>query len=120
MRTGSTAILSPRTEYDILVAHIERCAREQPRHRTLVRKLEGNIKFLALAAILTLATATGANASCKSEATTKKLAGAALNSFTTKCESDAKAKCEADPDTKKLAGAARSSHMTKCVNDAKG
>ena len=59
-------------------------------------------------------------ATCKSDATDKKLAGAALNSSMKKCESDAKAKCEADSAAKKLAGAAKTSHNKKCTEDAVG
>ena len=77
------------------------------------------MKRIALAAILALF-ATGAQATCKSDASDKKLAGAAMKSFMTKCENDAKAKCEADSNDKKLAGAARTSHMKKCVTDATG
>lgn len=61
-----------------------------------------------------------AAATCKSEAGQKKLAGAALNSFMTKCENDAKAKCEADSAQRKLAGAAKDSHNKKCIADAVG
>ena len=65
-------------------------------------------------------------ASCKSDAAEKKLAGAALKSFMTKCEKDAKAACvkdaqaacEKDSTDKKLRGAAKASHMKKCVADA--
>jgi hypothetical protein len=77
------------------------------------------MKAILLAAALSLV-ATGAQATCKSEASSKKLAGAAATSFMTKCESDAKAKCTADSDKRKLAGAARDSHMKKCVADAVG
>ena len=59
-------------------------------------------------------------ATCKSDAADKKLAGAALKSFMTKCESDAKKTCDADSASKKLAGAAKNSHMKKCVVDAVG
>jgi hypothetical protein len=59
-------------------------------------------------------------ATCKSEASDKKLAGAALKSFMTKCEKDATSSCEADSKQKNLAGAAKSSHMKKCVADAVG
>jgi hypothetical protein len=59
-------------------------------------------------------------ATCKSDATDKKLAGAALKSFMTKCEKDAGTSCEADSKEKKLAGAAKTSHMKKCVADAVG
>jgi hypothetical protein len=65
-------------------------------------------------------------ATCKSDAADKKLAGAALKSFMTKCERDAKAACEKDATAacekdsadKKLRGAAKASHMKKCVADA--
>jgi hypothetical protein len=57
---------------------------------------------------------------CKSQATEKKLAGAALKSFTTKCEKDAKAACDASATEKKLSGAARNSFTKKCVNDSVG
>ncbi len=61
-----------------------------------------------------------AEASCKAQATEKKLAGAALKSFLTKCERDAKAACEKDSNEKKLKGAAKASHMKKCTADAVG
>ena len=77
------------------------------------------MRAIVLAAALSLV-ATSAFATCKKEAGDKKLAGAALTSFMTKCENDAKAKCEADSNTKKLAGAARDSHMKKCVADEVG
>ena len=59
-------------------------------------------------------------ATCKSDAADKKLAGAALKSFMTKCEKDATTTCEMDSKDKKLAGAAKTSHMKKCVGDAVG
>src|SRR5256885_14646228 len=58
--------------------------------------------------------ATPTFASCKSDAADKRLAGAALKSFMTKCERDAKTTCEADSKARKLAGAAKNSHMNKC------
>ncbi len=64
------------------------------------------MKSIVLAAALSLVV-TSAHATCKSDAADKKLAGAALKSFMTKCEKDAKSKCEADFSAKKLAGAAR-------------
>ena len=74
-----------------------------------------------LALVLAVCLASGpAFATCKSEATDKKLAGAALKSFMTKCERDAKTTCEADSKQKSLAGAAKASHMKKCVTDAVG
>ena len=53
------------------------------------------MKTLVLAAALSLVS-TSAFATCKGDAADKKLAGAALKSFMTKCESDAKKSCEAD------------------------
>jgi hypothetical protein len=77
------------------------------------------IKYaLALALCLSAAPAF---ATCKSDAADKKLAGAALKSFLTKCEKDARAEatkaCTLDTTEKKLAGAAKASHMKKCVTD---
>jgi hypothetical protein len=66
------------------------------------------------------ATAFAQSPTCKAQATDKKLAGAALNSFMTKCEKDATAACESDASQKKLAGAAKTSHVKKCVKDAVG
>ena len=81
------------------------------------------MRALVLAVILSMA-AFGASAqtasTCKSQAEEKKLAGAALKSFTTKCEKDAKAACEASAKEKKLAGAAKTSFTKKCVSDATG
>jgi hypothetical protein len=77
------------------------------------------MKSIVLAAALSLV-ATSAYATCKTEAADKKLAGAALKSFMTKCERDAKGKCDADSKAKKLAGAARTSHIKKCVSDEVG
>jgi hypothetical protein len=57
---------------------------------------------------------------CKAQAGEKKLAGAALKSFMTKCEKDAKAVCDKSAADKKLAGAAKASHLKKCVGDAVG
>src|SRR5258708_6753232 len=55
------------------------------------------------------------SSSCKAEATTKKLAGAALTSFMKKCETDSTAACDAAAVDKKLAGAAKTSISKKCV-----
>jgi hypothetical protein len=57
---------------------------------------------------------------CKAQAAEKKLAGAALTSFTTKCEKDAETTCDASAKEKKLAGAAKTSFTKKCVSDALG
>jgi hypothetical protein len=57
---------------------------------------------------------------CKAQATEKRLAGAALNSFMKKCESDAQKSCDTSAAGKKLAGAAKASFTKKCVTDAVG
>jgi hypothetical protein len=61
-----------------------------------------------------------AETSCKGQATEKKLAGAALNSFMTKCERDMKASCDTQASDKKLYGAAKASFTNKCVKDTVG
>jgi len=82
------------------------------------------MRAFLLAAVLSLtafsASAQTATTTCKSQADEKKLAGAALKSFTTKCERDAKAACDASATEKKLAGAAKTSFTKKCVTDATG
>jgi hypothetical protein len=59
-------------------------------------------------------------ATCKPEAADKKLAGAALKSFMTKCEKDAKNTCNKQAADQKLAGAAKNSFTKKCTTDAVG
>jgi hypothetical protein len=78
------------------------------------------MRRMALALAACMISAAPAFATCKSDAAEKKLAGAALTSFMTKCERDANTACEADSTARKLAGAAKTSHMTKCVKDAVG
>jgi len=82
------------------------------------------MKHLALAALIavgaTAAYAQQPSPSCKGQAAEKKLAGAALKSFMTKCENDATAACTKSAADKKLAGAAKTSHVKKCVGDAVG
>lgn len=77
------------------------------------------LKKVCLMAALSLTSAAFAqDASCSAQATEKKLAGAAKNSFMKKCERDAAtAKCELTSKDKKLAGAAKNSFMKKCVKD---
>jgi hypothetical protein len=58
--------------------------------------------------------------SCKAQASEKKLAGAALNSFMKKCETDAQKACDTSASDRKLAGAAKASFTKKCVTDAVG
>jgi hypothetical protein len=81
------------------------------------------MRAVLLAAILSLATFSASAqtaTTCKSQADEKKLAGAALKSFMTKCERDAQATCDTSAKEKKLAGAAKTSFTKKCVTDAKG
>ena len=58
--------------------------------------------------------------SCKAQASDKKLAGAALNSFMKKCETDAQKVCDAAAVDRKLNGAAKTSFTKKCVTDSVG
>jgi hypothetical protein len=60
------------------------------------------------------------NPSCKSQASEKRLAGAALNSFMKKCETDAQKACDTSASDRKLAGAAKASFTKKCVTDSVG
>ncbi|HWV53343.1 hypothetical protein [Pseudorhodoplanes sp.] len=78
------------------------------------------MRALLIAAALVFAAGHAHAAACKVEASNKKLAGAALNSFMTKCGKDAQAMCDKSAADKKLAGAAKESHIKKCVNDAVG
>ena len=61
-----------------------------------------------------------ADDTCKSRVADKKLAGAAMTSFMTKCQKDAASACDATASGKKLAGAAKTSFTKKCVTDAIG
>jgi hypothetical protein len=64
--------------------------------------------------------ALAAGPSCKDQAAEKRLAGAALTSFMTKCQRDAQASCDVSATDRKLAGAAKTSFTNKCVTDAVG
>jgi hypothetical protein len=80
------------------------------------------ITAVATFALLASTAVFAANPTCESQATEKKLAGAAKTSFMKKCEKDAtdaatKA-CDTQAADKKLAGAAKTSFMKKCVKDA--
>ena len=80
------------------------------------------MKKIVLALFLSTLTA-GAYAqspTCKAQADEKKLAGAALNSFMKKCQTDAQKSCDGQAKDKKLAGAAKASFTKKCVTDAVG
>ena len=80
------------------------------------------MRIIAMSIVLSLyaATALAAGPSCKATATEKKLAGAALTSFMTKCQKDAQASCDTAAQEKKLYGAAKNSFTKKCVRDATG
>jgi len=55
---------------------------------------------------------------CEATSLEKKLAGAAKNSFTTKCVADGlQPYCEKQSMSKKLSGAAKTSFMKKCQSD---
>lgn len=78
------------------------------------------MKILILTAALVMTSSAAFADSCKIEASNKKLAGAAMNSFMKKCETDAATSCDKAAAEKKLAGAAKNSFSTKCVKDAVG
>ena len=78
------------------------------------------MKSILFAAVFSLVAGSAYADSCKVEAGNKKLAGAAMNSFMTKCQTDAKASCDKSAAEKKLAGAAMNSYTKKCVSDAVG
>ena len=78
------------------------------------------LAVVAFAAILVGGAHAQTTASCKATAAEKKLAGAALKSFMTKCENDAKGACTVSAKEKKLAGVAEKSFTTKCVGDKVG
>ena len=80
------------------------------------------MKAILAAIVVTLcaSSAFAQEATCKSQATDKKLAGAALTSFMKKCQRDATTTCNTSAAVKKLAGAAKTSFTKKCVSDAVG
>jgi hypothetical protein len=80
------------------------------------------MKSIVIAALVSLFAVgpVAAATSCKEQAAEKKLAGAALNSFMTKCQRDAQASCSASAASRNLAGAAKSSYTKKCVDDTVG
>jgi hypothetical protein len=78
------------------------------------------MKVFVLAAAFALVSGAALADTCKADAASKKLAGAALKSFMTKCEKDATATCTTQAADKKLAGAAKTSFTKKCVSDAVG
>jgi uncharacterized protein YdbL (DUF1318 family) len=78
------------------------------------------MKTIVLAIALSMLSASAFAASCKDQASEKKLVGAAMSSFMKKCQTDAKAQCDKDAASQKLAGAAKTSFTKKCVTDAVG
>jgi hypothetical protein len=78
----------------------------------MIKTLAVSALALCLVGAPTLAFADDA---CVTQATDKKLAGAAKTSFMTKCERTA---CEGQAADKKLAGAAKASFVKKCTTDA--
>jgi hypothetical protein len=84
----------------------------------MIRIITAVVATVALTSIY--ATGPSLAASCKEDAAAKKLAGAALKSFMTKCERDAKGSCDIRAKEQKLAGAAKNSFTKKCVTDATG
>jgi hypothetical protein len=82
------------------------------------------VKKIALAMGLVLvglgAYAQAPATTCKAQADEKKLAGAALNSFMKKCQTDAQKSCDTQAGDQKLRGAAKTSFTKKCVTDAVG
>jgi hypothetical protein len=81
------------------------------------------IKTVSLALAFCFLSVVGVHAqspTCKEQATEKKLAGAALNSFMKRCQRDAGKSCDTSAKEKKLAGAAKTSFTKKCVSDAVG
>ena len=75
---------------------------------------------LVIALLLTPALAQAQQSSCTDSATSKHLAGAALNSFMAKCKMDITSRCNQAASDKKLSGAARTSFTKKCIDDGVG
>lgn len=78
-----------------------------------------NLIVMAFASLFVASSALAA--SCADQATEKRLAGAAKNSFMKKCEKDAATACESravSKDGKPLAGAAKAASIKKCEAEA--
>jgi hypothetical protein len=78
------------------------------------------IMLSTIMCLMLSASAFAADATCDATSKDKKLHGAALKSFMTKCEKDATSKCASEAKDKKLHGAAETSFTKKCVKDASG
>jgi hypothetical protein len=76
--------------------------------------------LLAAAICLFAVNAWADGPTCKSNASDKKLAGAAMTSFMKKCQTDSQKSCDSAAADKKLFGAAKASFTKKCVADAVG
>jgi hypothetical protein len=85
-----------------------------------IKPEEDKMKTLVVMTALPLTCGSVYADSCKVEAGSKKLAGAAMTSFMKKCETDATAACDKSAAEKKLSGAAKTSFTKKCVSDAVG
>jgi len=75
---------------------------------------------IAVVLFLSSSASLAADATCDARAKEKKLGGAALKSFVTKCEKDSTEHSAADAKAKKLHGAADTSFTKKCAKDAVG
>ncbi|MPZ37250.1 MAG: hypothetical protein GEU95_04175 [Rhizobiales bacterium] len=84
----------------------------------MIRIITAVVATVALTSVY--ATSPSFAQSCKDEAQAKKLAGAALKSFMTKCEREAQTSCDTKAGAKKLAGAAKNSFTKKCLTEAVG
>ena len=78
------------------------------------------IRTMIAALALTCLSSVSYAQSCTTQATDRKLNGAAKTSFLTKCEKDAGASCDKQAADRKLNGAAKTSFTKKCVTDAVG
>ncbi|HEU5273928.1 MAG TPA: PsiF family protein [Xanthobacteraceae bacterium] len=78
------------------------------------------VPFLCVLSVPGSAQGPSTASTCSMQAKDKKLAGAALNSFMTKCQKDAQSDCNKQATEKKLSGAAKTSFTKKCVSDQTG
>jgi hypothetical protein len=99
---------------------VPRLGLEQGRKRMRILAIALAICVGTTGAYAQTAATTPRTPSCHDEATTKKLAGAALTSFMKKCQTDSATACDTAAGDKKLAGAAKTSFTKKCVTDSVG
>jgi hypothetical protein len=105
------ASLSPLEARATMVGFPAAGAARNGRYGSVTKTLALAALILAIAGAPTLAYAQDA---CLTQATDKKLAGAAKTSFMKKCVRDT---CDGQAADKKLAGAAKTSFTTKCMRD---